>query len=101
LDCITGRFSLSNWGFLKSANVCHSWASWQYAWLILFECPGGNCRHDATIVKLDPVTMMTRVVARLPANATFSDGTTALQVGDTIFLGSYRGDAVAYMRAPD
>jgi hypothetical protein len=45
--------------------------------------------------------MMTRVIARLPANATFSDGTTALQVGDTIFLGSYRGDAVAYMKAPD
>ena len=35
-------------------------------------CPSGTCMH----------------------------GTTALQVGDTIFLGSYRGDAVAYMRAP-
>jgi hypothetical protein len=68
---------------------------------LLFDCPGANCRHDTTIVKLDPVTMVTRVVARLPANATFSDGTTALQVGDTIFLGSYRGDAVAYMKAPD
>jgi hypothetical protein len=68
---------------------------------ILVDCPGGQCRHDTTIVKLDPLTMMTRVIARLPANATFSDGTTALQVGDTIFLGSYRGDAVAYMKAPD
>jgi hypothetical protein len=68
---------------------------------ILIDCPGGQCRHDTTIVKLDPLTMMTRVIARLPANATFSDGTTALQVGDTIFLGSYRGDAVAYMKAPD
>jgi hypothetical protein len=47
------------------------------------------------------VSMMTRVVAHLPANPTFSDGTTALQVGDTIFLGSYRGDAVAYMKAPE
>lgn len=68
---------------------------------ILIDCSGGNCRHDTTIVKLDPVTMGTRVVARLPANATFSDGTTAVQVGDTIFLGSYRGDSVAYMKAPD
>jgi hypothetical protein len=68
---------------------------------LLFDCPGGNCRHDTTIVKLDPVSMMTRVVAHLPANPTFSDGTTALQVGDTIFLGSYRGDAVAYMKAPE
>ena len=62
-------------------------------------CPGGNCQHGTTIVKLDPTTMTTRVIARLPPNATFSDGTTALQVGDTIFLGSYRGDAVAYMKA--
>jgi hypothetical protein len=63
-------------------------------------CPSGDCRHGTTIVKLDPVTMKTRLIARLPPNATFSDGTTALQVGDTIFLGSYRGDAVAYMNAP-
>jgi hypothetical protein len=68
---------------------------------LIIGCPGGICRHDTTIVKLDPVTMVRRVVARLPASATFSDGTTALQVGDTIFLGSYRGDAVAYMRTPD
>jgi hypothetical protein len=63
-------------------------------------CPSGNCPHGTTIVKLDPTTMKTRVIARLSPNATFSDGTTALQVGDTIFIGSYRGDAVAYMRAP-
>ena len=63
-------------------------------------CPSGNCLHGTTIVKLDPVTMKTRVIARLPPNVTFSDGTTALQVGDTIFLGSYRGDAVAYFKAP-
>jgi len=63
-------------------------------------CPAGNCQHGTTIVKLDPATMKTHLIARLEPNATFSDGTTALQVGDTIFLGSYRGDAVAYMKAP-
>jgi hypothetical protein len=63
-------------------------------------CPGGTCQHGTTIVKLDPMTMKTRVIARLAPNATFSDGTTTLQVGDTIFIGSYRGDAVAYMKAP-
>ena len=67
---------------------------------LLAGCPGGNCQHGTTIVKLDPATMKTRVIARLPPNAIFSDGTTALQIGDTIFLGSYRGDAVAYMKAP-
>jgi hypothetical protein len=63
-------------------------------------CPSGDCLHGTTIIKLDPTTMKTRVIARLPPNAIFSDGTTALQVGDTLFLGSYRGDAVAYMKAP-
>lgn len=67
---------------------------------LLHDCAGGTCSHGTTIVKLDPVTMSTRVIARLAPNPTFSDGTTALQVGDTLFLGSYRGDAVAYMRAP-
>jgi hypothetical protein len=64
-------------------------------------CPGGDCLHGTTVVKLDPATMKMRVIVRLPPNATFSDGTTALRVGDTMFLGSYRGDAVAYMKAPD
>jgi hypothetical protein len=67
---------------------------------LLAGCASGDCQHGTTIVKLDPATMKTRVIARLAPNATFSDGTTALQVGDTIFIGSYRGDAVAYMKAP-
>jgi hypothetical protein len=67
---------------------------------LLADCPSRDCQHGTTIIKLDPRTMKTRVIARLAPNATFSDGTTALQVGDTIFVGSYRGDAVAYMKAP-
>jgi hypothetical protein len=67
---------------------------------LLDGCPSGNCLHGTTIVKLDPATMKTRVIARLAPNPIFSDGTTALQIGDTIFIGSYRGDAVAYMKAP-
>ena len=67
---------------------------------LLAGCASGDCLHGTTIVKLEPATMKTRVIARLSPNATFSDGTTALQVGDTIFIGSYRGDAVAYMKAP-
>ena len=67
---------------------------------LLDGCPSGDCLHGTTIVKLDPATMKTRVIARLAPNPTFSDGTTALQIGDTIFIGSYRGDAVAYMKAP-
>jgi hypothetical protein len=68
---------------------------------LLTGCPSGDCLHGTTIVKLDPGSMKTRVIARLAPNPTFSDGTTALQVGDTIFLGSYKGDAVAYMKAPE
>ena len=63
-------------------------------------CSTGNCAHDTRVVKLDPKTMRVKVLAQLPANATYSDGTSTVQVGDTIFMGSYQGDAVAYMQAP-
>jgi len=63
-------------------------------------CTGADCRHATTIIKLDPHTMKVRLVAHLPANPLFSDGTTALQVGDRLFIGSYRGDALAYMKVP-
>jgi hypothetical protein len=67
---------------------------------IIAPCPSGNCQHGTTVVKLDPATMKTRLIAHFEPSPIYSDGTTALQVGDTLFLGSYRGDAVAYMKAP-
>lgn len=67
---------------------------------LLGGCPTGDCQHGTTIARLDPATMKMHVIARLAPNATFSDGTTALQIGNTLFLGSYRGDAVAYMKLP-
>jgi hypothetical protein len=63
-------------------------------------CSSGHCLHATTIARLDPQTMQARIIAHLPANANFSDGTSTLQVGDLIFLGSYRGDAIAYLKAP-
>lgn len=63
-------------------------------------CSTGNCAHDTRLVRLDPASMKAQLLAQLPANETYSDGTSAVQVGDTIFMGSYHGDAVAYMKAP-
>ena len=67
---------------------------------LMGNCSTGTCTHDTRLVQLDPVTLQLRELAHLPANDTYSDGTSAVQVGDTIFMGSYHGDAVAYLKAP-
>jgi hypothetical protein len=64
------------------------------------DCPSGSCPQTTTIFEVDPATMNPRMVVRLPPKATFSDGPSALQVGDTIFLQGGRGNAFAYMKAP-
>ncbi len=44
--------------------------------------------------------MRVKVLAQLPANATYGDDPSAVQVGDMILMGRYHGDAVAYRQAP-
>jgi hypothetical protein len=67
---------------------------------LMGSCSTGDCAHDTKLIRLDPATLRVQVLAQLPANETYSDGTSAVQVGNTIFMGSYHGDAVAYMKAP-
>jgi hypothetical protein len=37
---------------------------------------------------------------KVPGTAAFDNGTTALQVGKELWIGTYRGDRVAYLPAP-
>ncbi len=53
-----------------------------------------------TTVRLDPQTMAISPVLKEPANAHFGDGTTTVQIGQTLWIGSFRGDRVAYLAAP-
>jgi hypothetical protein len=51
-------------------------------------------------VLLDPRTMKTTPVVKEPGFKEFSGATSAVQVGSTLWFGTFRGDRVAYLPAP-
>ncbi len=65
----------------------------------LFECRQARCPHDWAVVELDPATMQVTPLLRAPGTAAFSDATGAIQVGDEIWVGTYRGDRLAHAPA--
>jgi len=62
----------------------------------LLECKVERCPHDWAVVKLDPKTMKTTPVLRETGTEAFSDATGAVQAGHEIWVGTYRGDRLAY-----
>lgn len=56
--------------------------------------------NDWGVAKLDPKTMFLRTVITAPGMKEFDNATTAIQVGDTLWLGTFKGDRIVYMRAP-
>ncbi len=68
--------------------------------VLMAGCAKEPCLYGTRIVKLDPTTMQAKLIANIPPTPIFSDGTTALQIGDTIFVGSHQSDAIAYLQAP-
>jgi hypothetical protein len=63
----------------------------------LLSCQRARCPHAWTVVRLDPVTMKVTPVLHVDGTDAFSDATTALRVGDELWVGTYRGDRVAYV----
>ena len=53
-----------------------------------------------SIAKIDPKTMFVKTVLTAPGMKEFDNATTAVQVGDTLWLGTFKGDRIAYMNAP-
>jgi hypothetical protein len=51
-------------------------------------------------VLLDPVTMKTTPVVKEPGFKEFGGATSTVQVGSTLWFGTFRGDRVAYLPAP-
>jgi hypothetical protein len=51
-------------------------------------------------VLLDPTTMKVTPVVKEPGAKEFSGATTAVQVGSTLWFGTFRGDRIAYRSAP-
>jgi hypothetical protein len=60
----------------------------------------GQVNQDWQIVLIDPDTLEVEQVFSQPANAAFGGGTVALEVGDTLWVGSYSGDRIAVVDAP-
>ena len=60
--------------------------------------PLNETSHVATI---DPETLDVERVWVHPAMDGFVASTTAMQIGDEMWLGSYRGERIAYFPAPE
>ena len=62
----------------------------------LVACDKPRCPHAWTVLKLDPATMKTTPVLHEEGTEAFSDATGALQIDDVMWVGTYRGDRMAY-----
>jgi sugar lactone lactonase YvrE len=56
--------------------------------------------HGWATVRLDPRTMRVTPVLREPGYAEFDNGTSTVQIGRNLWVGTFRGDRVAYLPAP-
>ena len=52
------------------------------------------------VARVDPRTMTASPLMNEPGRPGFSNGTVALQVGKTLWLGTFRGDRIAYVPVP-
>jgi hypothetical protein len=59
-----------------------------------------NALHGWATARLDPKTMAVTPVVKEAGLKVFDDATTAVQIGHTLWFGTFRGDRVAYMRLP-
>jgi hypothetical protein len=59
-----------------------------------------NALHGWATVRLDPKTMAVTPVVKEAGLKEFDNATSAVQIGHTLWFGTFRGDRVAYMRLP-
>jgi hypothetical protein len=62
--------------------------------------PATSVSEDWVFARLDPQTMASSVVLKVKGTASFGNATSAVQVGKTIWFGTYGGDRIAYMETP-
>ncbi len=60
----------------------------------------GQVGQDWRVVKIDPVTLKVEQLYAQDDMPDFGGGTVALEVGDKLWVGSYRGDRIAIVPAP-
>jgi hypothetical protein len=62
--------------------------------------PREPLRETSNVSRIDPKTMEVRKIFQHPAMDGFVASTTAIQIGDEMWLGSQRGERIAYFPAP-
>jgi len=60
----------------------------------------GQANQEWKVVEIDPETLDVTPVYSQPDSAAFGGGTVALEVGDDLWIGSYRGDRMAIVPRP-
>jgi hypothetical protein len=64
----------------------------------VFECRP-PCRVGSAAVKIDPRTLQTKRLVSYKGNESFEGATTVIEVGDELWMGSYRGERIARLPA--
>ncbi len=64
------------------------------------QTPRRPLEEFSNIATIDPVTLAVRRIFQHPAIEGFVASTTAIQIGDEMWLGSHRGERIAYFPAP-
>jgi hypothetical protein len=59
-----------------------------------------TCHRGFVAASFDPAAGAFRTIAYAPPNAAFNDVSSAVMVGDELWLGSFRSDRLAWMRLP-
>jgi hypothetical protein len=68
---------------------------------ILAAGQGGNPPMQTTnVVKIDPKTLKVREIINRPNDSGFGAGTVAVEVGNQLWVGSFRGDRIAIFKNP-
>lgn len=62
--------------------------------------PRQPMRETSNVATIDPGTLEVRRIFEHPAVDGFVASTTAIQIGDEMWLGTHRGDRIAYFQAP-
>jgi hypothetical protein len=65
----------------------------------VFQCRAPECHVGSAAVKIDPRTLQTKRLLTYKGNDSFQGGTTAIEVGNEYWFGSFRGDRIARVHA--
>jgi sugar lactone lactonase YvrE len=60
----------------------------------------GQAAQGSKAVKIDPATLAVRDVLAMPDTPEFSAGTAVVEVGDSLWIGSFRGNRIVIVPAP-